>query len=424
MYKKGKKIAIIAMATALEGEKGYTRFVFLANMLARAGYEIDLITSSFQHWEKKQREKTITGRAASGYRVILIDEPGYKRNIDARRLISHHVLAENLKRYLDREAAYDLIYSVIPPNNTARIAGQYAAAHGIPFIVDVEDLWPEAMKMIFDAPFISRLLYGFLEKDAETVYKLADGVIGTSDEYRKRPFKKRTEDIESHTVYVGIDLKKFDQGAKLNENSIFKKTGEFWVTYAGTLGASYDLKTLIRAAGRLKSMGYDQIRIKILGDGPMREELKHISDAMNCDVEFTGYMPFETMAAYLKTSDILVNSFVKKAPQSIVNKIGDYLAAGKPMINTCSSREFKEKVEKDGFGVNVAAEDESELSEAIEALYKNPQACREMGEKARRIAEKEFDRRFAYQKIEALIEHLLNAAIRENGAAAKEQQGG
>lgn len=423
MHKKGKKIAIIAMAIALNGEKGYTRFAFLADMLAKAGYDIDLITSSFQHWEKKQRDKHVSGDTDFGYRVILIDEPGYKRNIDVRRIISHHTLAGNLKTYLDGESEYDLIYSVIPPNNTAKIAGQYAAKHGIPFIVDVEDLWPEAMKMVFDVPLISNLLYGFLEKDAEDTYKLANGVIGTSDEYRKRPFRKRKENIESYTVYVGIDLKKFDQGADLNRNTVSKKDGEFWVTYAGTLGASYDLKTLIEAAGRLKSMGYDQIKIKILGDGPMREELRRLSDAMDCSVEFTGYMPFEEMAAYLKKSDILINSFVKKAPQSIVNKIGDYLAAGKPMINTCSSREFKDKVEKDGFGVNVVAEDVRKLSRAIEALYQNPQMRREMGERARKIAETEFNRRFAYRKIEALIEHLLNTAIQKTGTVSEGQHG-
>ena len=44
-----KKIAIIAMATALKNEKGYTRFTFLADMLVKRGYEVDLITSSFQH---------------------------------------------------------------------------------------------------------------------------------------------------------------------------------------------------------------------------------------------------------------------------------------------------------------------------------------------------------------------------------------
>ena len=61
----------------------------------------------------------------------------------------------------------------------------------------------------------------------------------------------------------------------------------------------------------------------------------------------------------------LINSFVKKAPQSIVTKIGDYLAAGKPMINTLSSSEFRSKVVADGFGYNVEAENEELLTKLI-----------------------------------------------------------
>ena len=61
------------------------------------------------------------------------------------------------------------------------------------------------------------------------------------------------------------------------------------------------------------------------------------------------------MAAYLCASDIVVNSLVKSAAPSIVTKIGDYLASGKPMVNTGSSPEFRSKVSADGFGVNVEA---------------------------------------------------------------------
>ena len=36
----------------------------------------------------------------------------------------------------------------------------------------------------------------------------------------------------------------------------------------------------------------------------------------------------------------MINSFAKGAPQSIVNKIGDYLAAEKPMVNTLENEEM------------------------------------------------------------------------------------
>jgi glycosyltransferase involved in cell wall biosynthesis len=113
------------------------------------------------------------------------------------------------------------------------------------------------------------------------------------------------------------------------------------------------------------------------------------------------------MAAYLSKSDVTLNSLVKDAPQSIVTKIGDYLAAGRAMINTGSSPEMRAKTESDGFGVNVVAEDVAELAGAIEALADNPDACAMMGARARQIAESEFDRPQSYERIAGLIASLL-----------------
>ena len=50
-----KRIAIVTLAVALEKEKGYSKFRSLAETLSK-DYEVDIITSSFQHWEKKQRD--------------------------------------------------------------------------------------------------------------------------------------------------------------------------------------------------------------------------------------------------------------------------------------------------------------------------------------------------------------------------------
>ena len=119
------------------------------------------------------------------------------------------------------------------------------------------------------------------------------------------------------------------------------------------------------------------------------------------------------MAAYLKASDILVNSFVRKAPQSIVTKIGDYLAAGKAMINTCMSPEFRAKVDNDGFGINIEPEDVTVLADAVGRLYREEAVRLEMGRKARQIAEEQFDRPKAYQKIEGMVRELIQKAKNE-----------
>ena len=51
-----KKIAVISMGVKLNGEKGYSRFRYIGVFLYDAGYQVDLITTTFQHWEKAQRD--------------------------------------------------------------------------------------------------------------------------------------------------------------------------------------------------------------------------------------------------------------------------------------------------------------------------------------------------------------------------------
>lgn len=403
-----KKIAVITMGVRLNGEKGYTRFRYLCDFLTDAGYQVDLITTTFQHWEKAQRDIEKIKNEDYKFGIKFIYEPGYKKNVDLKRIQSHKTAAKNLTELLEKEGGYDLLYAEIPPNDVALAAAEYAKRKGIPFVADVNDLWPEAMRMVLDIPVISPILFYPLQRDAEKVYSLVSGVIGTSDEYRDRPFQNQNRSVPKATVYVGNEIAVFDKGAQDNDEVVVKLDGEFWVTYAGTIGTSYDIRTMVLAGEELAKRGHKDIHIKILGAGPMKEELEMLAnDRQIYNVEFVGYAPYDKMAAYLKKSDILVNSFVRKAPQSIVTKIGDYLAAGKAMINTCMSPEFRNKVEKDGFGINIEPEDVNILADAIEKLYENEDQRLEMGKKARQIAEEQFDRPKAYRKIEELIRGLV-----------------
>lgn len=402
------KVAVITMGVKLDGEKGYTRFRYLCEFLVKKGYEVDLITITFQHWEKKQRDLESVDQKSYPFGIKFIYEPGYRKNIDLRRVRSHKIAAENLRKLLEKEGDYDLIYAEIPPNDVALAAAEYAHRNKIPFVADVNDLWPEAMRMVFDIPIVSDLLFYPLKRDAEKVYSLTSGVIGTSDEYRDRPFLNQKRDVLKETVYVGNEISVFDREAEQHADEVQKEEGTFWVTYAGTIGTSYDIRTMVLAAEELMKQGKTKIRFQILGDGPTREMLENLAKERKIqNVKFTGYVPYEQMAAYLVKSDVLINSFVRKAPQSIVTKIGDYLAAGKPMINTCMSPEFRKKVEQDGFGINIEPEDVRELVNAVEWMYENEAERNDMGNRARKIAEEQFDRPVSYGKIEAMISSLI-----------------
>lgn len=65
------------------------------------------------------------------------------------------------------------------------------------------------------------------------------------------------------------------------------------------------------------------------------------------------------------------------------------------------------KVEYHKFGENIISEHVNILANAIKELYENPEKCEEIGKKARKIAEEQFDRPEFYKKIEVLMRELI-----------------
>lgn len=264
-----KKIAMIVTDVALAGEKGLGRMFYLAELFCQYGYEVEMLTSKFQHWLKKFRteEEMQAIQEAAKCKVVFFDEPGYTKNVQVKRILSRRVLTGHIKEYLENNR-FDVIYSQIPDNHLASVAAAHAKKQGIPFVVDIEDLWPEAMRMVLDVPVVSDVLFSYFSVTAKKTYRLADAAVGSSDTYRDEPLKYNVKVPKSVTVYVGNDLGAFDREVQENLDKVEKPADEFWVTYAGTLGTSYDIATLIRAADVLEKRGIHNVRVVLLGDGP------------------------------------------------------------------------------------------------------------------------------------------------------------
>ena len=228
-----KRIAIYTQDAKLGNEvKGATRYVYLATLLHEHGYDVDFITSGFQHWEKRQRDVEHFDAGTDAYAIRFIEEPFYPKNMCPQRIWAHHVVAKRVSEYFDEHHDYDLIYCQIPPNDVAREIGKAAQKFNIPFVVDVNDLWPEAFRVAFDVPVLSDILFAPFYRQAKAVYQMADAVVGTSDEYRERGLRDARAGIPSETVYVGNQLCEFDAGIAAHASQIDKSAGDIWVSYA------------------------------------------------------------------------------------------------------------------------------------------------------------------------------------------------
>ena len=76
-----------------------------------------------------------------------------------QRIWAHHVVSKRVVSFFDEHHAYDLVYCQIPPNDVAREIGKCAHKYGIPFVVDVNDLWPEAFRVALDVPVLSDIFF-------------------------------------------------------------------------------------------------------------------------------------------------------------------------------------------------------------------------------------------------------------------------
>ena len=131
-----KKIVIVANDVAMPGEKGLSRLHYLAEFFTANGFDTELVTADFQHWEKRYRTKEDMERirSASSCKVTFIHEGAYTKNIDPKRILSYRTLTSNIEKYLEKNT-YDLVYALIRENmvqpglQTDGILGEDEAVH-------------------------------------------------------------------------------------------------------------------------------------------------------------------------------------------------------------------------------------------------------------------------------------------------------
>lgn len=378
-------------------ENNNSRFLYLGKLLS-AENEVEIITTDFLHGTKRH----FVGRHEyGGCKITQLHECGYPTNICLRRFKSHHELSVNVRQYLGARKKPDVIYCAVPSLDVAHAAAKYAQKNGIRFIVDVQDLWPEAFTMVFNVPLIGSLAFYPMKLEANYIYGAADEIVAVSQTYADRALRVNKKCREAHSVFLGTDLSDFDRFR--DENSVQKPKDEIWIAYIGTLGASYDLTSVIEALAVLKRKGKTILKFIVMGDGPRKAEFEALANQTGICSEFTGMLPYPKMVGRLCSCDIAINPITKGAAQSIINKVGDYAAAGLPVVNTQECLEYRNLIDKYHCGINCQNSNVGQLADALSKLVENVAMRKQMGDSNRRLAEERFDRAASYGALAELI---------------------
>lgn len=402
---KKKNLLLIANYWHFEEEKSSSRYRSFADLLS-AKYNLEVITSTFCHLQKAQRDISRLNFSRLPYKMTLIYERGYSKNIGVERILSYQQFGKNVLNYIQKLTDVDLILVSVPSLTVADCVTRYAKEKSIPVIVDIQDLWPEAFKMAFNVPILSDILFFPMLKQANRIYRRADYILAVSDTYVRRAMV--TGNNRGESIYIGTDSELVRK--KIQNIEVHKDFNEFWIGYVGALGHSYDIKSVIDALAILKKQGIENIVFKVMGDGVLKTEFENYAKSKNVRCDFMGLLEYGLMMKTLMACDVAVNPIVKQSVSSIINKVSDYAAAKIPVINTQTSKEYRNLLERYNAGVNVENGDIDAMSDAIRELYFDHKKKELMGKNASRMFSEKFDRQVNYPRIIPIIEKLLKNA--------------
>ncbi len=393
-----------------------SRFIYLAKLLAEnPENKVEIVTSDFCHAAKKHFNKI---DSLPGIKLTVLHESGYPKNVCLTRFASHRELAKNIKNYLNSRAIPDVCYCAIPSLDVADEVSKYCARNNVRFIADVQDLWPEAFKMVFHVPVVSDLIFAPMQRQADRIYKNADNIIAVSKTYTDRAMRVNSKCKNPAVVYLGTEKDSFDRYAQnmpenIEQESVYGKLTDELLTntndiiriaYCGTLGHSYDITCVIEAIRCLDAKDKEKINFIVMGDGPKKDEFE--KKAKGLPITFTGRLSYPEMVWLLIRCDIAVNPISKGAAQSIINKHMDYAMAGLPVINTQECVEYRNLVGEYNAGINCECENFHQISEAIQLLSNDSEMRSNMGKNNRRLGEEKFDRKRTYAEICNIIQSL------------------
>ena len=397
-------ILLIHQAFAALDEPGGTRHHELARHLAKQGHQVTIIASPVSYLtgttEKKNSRKRTDDLGVTIIRSYTL--PALHRSFIWRVFSFFSFMISSFINGLFVKKV-DLVWGTTPPIFQGPTAWLLAQLKGVPFLLEVRDLWPAfAIAVgVLKNKFLIRLsewLEGFLYKHADQVIVNSPGFI---DHVRSRGADQVTQ------IPNGADPNMFDPDA--NGRSFREKHDleeKFIILYAGAHGMSNDLKVVLDAAAHLKNN--DEIRIVLLGSGKEKPHLQTLAKEKGLsNVLFILPVPKLEMREALAAADacLAILKPIEMYKTTYPNKVFDYMAAGRAVILAIDGV-IRDVVESANAGIFIPPGDPQALAEAVKTLASNPKKCRRLGENGREMIEKKFSREELADEFTALLETL------------------
>jgi len=399
------------------------RYGTLAEQLAAAGHSVVMWTSTFDHWRKTQRFMRHHAVAVNErLRIELLHAPGYARNVSFSRIQHNRKLAGAFRAWSAAAPPPDIIFAGIPCLELAEAAADYARTHGVPLIADVQDIWPE----VYVSPlapslrWLGRTLLWLEFARARRIFRAATAVTAVSQRYLAWAQRLRGSSVERDAVFwLGYRLPPAEELAAARRQSaeLVQRLGlpadRILALFLGQFAASYDVATMVAAAGLLESRGVP-VHLVLAGNGHKFDAARKAAAGIR-SITLPGWLDRQDVVALLQISHIGLAAYSRRAPQSLPYKPFEYMAFGLPIISSLEG-ELREFIKIHDVGIHYCAGDTASLADAVGQLTADPNRRNGASRHARLLFASRFDARIITGQLVKYLEALASSARQERNA--------
>lgn len=377
-------VKILLLTQWFDPEPTFKGLLF-AKTLRDKGYDVEVLTG----FPNYPGGKIYKGYKISLYQKEIIDGitihrvPLYpSHDGSALKRIFNYVsfLLSSILIGLIKTRNIDVIYSYHPPLTTALSAVVLGFFKRIPFVVDIQDLWPDTL--MATGMINNKKILNVINFFCKFVYKSASEIVVLSPGFKQRLIERNVPSEKITVIYNWCDEKSISEYQPCSFNLPNNKLN---LVFAGNLGFAQGLDAIIDAA---KILNKKQIPVNIIfiGDGVSKESaIENVKKSQIDNVFFIPRVPMTQVGDLLHKADMLLVHLNEDDlfKITIPSRTQAYLATGKPIVMGVSGDASNLILESDA-GVICEPNNANSLSDAIIKLASMSVSQRiDMGERGK-----------------------------------------
>lgn len=390
----------------------------LASVLRTRGHDVVWWTSTFDHNAKRHRAPVDTVFDWNGVEVRMLRSCGYAKNVSIRRFMEHAGIARKFSKVAPQLPRPDILFASLPTLELSDAAVRFGRARNIPSIIDIRDLWPDAI--LDNVPNLMRwpaqAVLRMLVPDASRLLADCTGIVGISRAYldwglAHAAREQGTNDAVFPLGYVAPDSSADAPVAAEQLRAAGVRADRTICWFVGSFGHQYDLAPVIEAARQLQKEGRTDVQFVLSGSGETGAHWQSLAAGLD-NVIFTGWIDADQINWLRRHAAIGLQPYARGARMGLANKLFEYLSAGIPVVSSLPG-ENEKLITQYHCGLTFAAGDAGDCLARLRVLLDDsPHRCT-MGENGRRLFNSQFDGAAVF---DGLAAHLENCAARTGDA--------